>query len=129
MIKSNTEIFGNFAKYLQQDFAPEHWEQMSVQFINHSSSNSSSIIFIFCLFLRSVILTIISVATNMGLLYIPGNEFHNWLAPFSPLSPKEKATIYLVSISMASHNHCLLFLLPTKDHISSHSIVSFPGFF
>ena len=38
MIKSNTEIFGNFAKYLQQDFAPEHWEQMSVQFINHSSS-------------------------------------------------------------------------------------------
>ena len=37
-------------------------------------SFSSSIIFIFCLFLRSVILTIISVATNMGLLY---GEYNN----------------------------------------------------
>ena len=39
MIKSNTEIFGNFAKYLQQDFAPEQKDANFVQLINHSSSD------------------------------------------------------------------------------------------
>ena len=62
------------------------------------------------------------------ILLIFGKEFHNPLAPASDRSPIKAPTIIELLTSMASQIQYLLFLLPTYDHISSHSMVNRPFF-